>query len=104
MKYSISYVLDKKFNGRQWSLSNEDYSTLVILDGGAPISLSDIQQADLELQQLVYLDSRKAAYPPIINLMLMLWADMDSAKIASAPTFYAAIKSVNDQYPPPQGG
>ena len=106
MNYTISHVLSNApaFKGRQWSMSNEDFSTLNITDGKAPISLAEIEAADLQLfsdnQKNDHIVKRKENYPSVEDQLLAIWASMDTGEIPKSAAFYNAIKAINDQYQP----
>ena len=60
---------------------------------------NQIEQAAIAKVKYIY--DRRAAMPDVRDLLMMLWSDMDSGKIPQAPTFYAALKTLMQQYTPP---
>lgn len=103
MRYSVSYVLAQKFatQGRQYSISNDDLSTIVYHDKGDPITMEQLVAADAQLQLLEYKAQRTKEYPSVADQLDMLWHAMDTGEMAMSKEFYTSCKAVKDKYPKP---
>ena len=99
------YALEKYMPLIEWSMSDFDYDTLVMLKGDPKPSLEQLNDwASLIQQQFIndsYIDLRKKEYPTIENQLDMLWHSMDSGEIPKSQAFYTTIKAVKDKYPKP---
>jgi len=102
MVHSLADILNRGFPGRQWTFA-KDYTTLQFLDGGASITLAQLQDMDTQLSAIdaatKYQKDRALAYDTIGNQLDMLWHSMDSNEIPKSAAFYNSIKAVKDKYP-----
>jgi len=107
MKYNIPWILTHKFKGRIWSMSGEEYSGLVSLDGLDLPTIDELEKADLELQAeyeaTKYQLDRKPLYKKPEDYIDMLWHSMDAGEIPKSKEFFDHIKNVKDKFPKSEG-
>ena len=69
-------VLSRRYSGRQWSLNNDDYEQLVMLDGGDKPSKESLDnqwssvKAEIEAEQQAKHDARASALAKLAALGL----------------------------------
>jgi len=73
MKYPISYILSNGFKGRQFTITDEDYDSIVIHDDKGIITMEEIEQADTQLQHQYKIDEIKIQYPSDSEKLNALW-------------------------------
>ena len=80
----------------QFSITNEDFSTIQWIDGTVPISQSDVEAKQTELQTAYdakeYQRKRKAEYPAIED-------QLDDIYHNGIDGWKATIKTTKDKYP-----
>jgi hypothetical protein len=95
IKYDIPYILGMKFTHRKYLLRGDRIEGLKILDDLGPITLADLEAADLEIQRLEYRTLRAAEYPSLADQLDMIYhGGLDAWK--------AVIKAVKDKHPKPE--
>jgi hypothetical protein len=81
---------------------------------GVPVPLSAQEEADTialwAAQKLEndndaktngYKYSRLQEYPPIIDMITMIWDAMDKGSLPNNNTFYTTLKAIHDKHPAP---
>ena len=94
---SYVYILIKYYPGRQWDIRGNDYSTLVMRDGGPKPRLSSLEARHAlyldELESMEYKRLREKEYPSIEEQLDMIYHDMAGWR--------KSIKAVKDKHPKP---
>lgn len=72
MKYDIPYILGAKFDHRKYIMRGSQIEGLEIQDDLGPITLADLEAADLELQKVEYKTLRSSKYPSLNDVIVAL--------------------------------
>lgn len=102
MKFNYHYVLAKKFNHRQYSASGNEYSGIIYHDDLPPLTQAQFDKADLELQQVQYLELRKEEYPKDKEKTHAMWEKICNENDQPLKDLKLKMEEVDKKYPPPQ--
>jgi len=101
MKIDLSQAIKAINPSAEFTYSNEDFSTIQWIGGTSPISQSDVEAKQTELQAesdaLEYSRNRAEAYPPLGDQLDMMWHDNKD----TTTTWEDAVQAVKDAHPKP---
>lgn len=102
----ISKAINSLCPSAEFSIENEDYSTIIWLI--EPDTIPTLEELEFELDKIeseendkLYQSLRRSEYPPISDQIDMIWHAMDNGGFPIINDFYETIKEIKNKYPKP---